>query len=278
MSDYRSVNRANWDERAPAHAASPDYAFARFVDDPSFLSDVVRFDVPRLGDIDRAARRPPAVPHRHGHDLARAARRADDRPGLLARLDRRGPPRWPSGSAPTSTSSQADVYDAVERARRARPSTSSSPASARCAGCPTCGAGPASSPASCAPAAASSSARGTRCCGRSTSRARTGCSSSSTRTSSAPSRWSSTSPARTSRPTSRSPTTVTHEWNHGLGEIVTALLDARAGAHRARGARQRALGGAARADGALEGGEWRLADRPWRLPHSYTLQAVKRGA
>ena len=23
-------------------------------------------------------------------------------------------------------------------------------------------------------------------------------------------------------------------------------------------------------------GEWRLADQPWRLPHSYTLQAVKR--
>jgi hypothetical protein len=28
----------------------------------------------------------------------------------------------------------------------------------------------------------------------------------------------------------------------------------------------------------VEGGsEWRLADRPWRLPHTYTLQAVKRG-
>ncbi len=24
------------------------------------------------------------------------------------------------------------------------------------------------------------------------------------------------------------------------------------------------------------GGEWRLASQPWRLPHSYTLQAVKR--
>jgi SAM-dependent methyltransferase len=51
MSDYRAVNRASWDERAPAHAASPDYAFARFVEDPTFLSDVVRFDVPRLGDL-----------------------------------------------------------------------------------------------------------------------------------------------------------------------------------------------------------------------------------
>src|SRR5690242_16305532 len=49
--DYRDVNRASWDERAPAHAASPGYAFDRFVADPEFLSDVVRFDVPRLGDI-----------------------------------------------------------------------------------------------------------------------------------------------------------------------------------------------------------------------------------
>ena len=52
MEDYRDVNRANWDERVPAHAASPDYAVARFTDDPSFLSEVVSFDAPRLGDID----------------------------------------------------------------------------------------------------------------------------------------------------------------------------------------------------------------------------------
>ncbi len=51
MDDYRTVNRANWDERAPAHAASPDYAVDRFVADPQFLSHVVRFDLPRLGDI-----------------------------------------------------------------------------------------------------------------------------------------------------------------------------------------------------------------------------------
>jgi SAM-dependent methyltransferase len=44
-------NKANWDERAPAHAASPEYAFERFAADPGFLSGVVRFDLPRLGDI-----------------------------------------------------------------------------------------------------------------------------------------------------------------------------------------------------------------------------------
>jgi hypothetical protein len=51
MRDYLDVNRANWDERAPAHAASPDYAVERFVSDPSFLSSVVSFDRPRLGDL-----------------------------------------------------------------------------------------------------------------------------------------------------------------------------------------------------------------------------------
>jgi SAM-dependent methyltransferase len=51
MDDYRTVNRANWDERAPVHAASPDYGFERFRSDPEFLSEVVRFDLPRLGDL-----------------------------------------------------------------------------------------------------------------------------------------------------------------------------------------------------------------------------------
>ncbi|HEX8346889.1 MAG TPA: class I SAM-dependent methyltransferase, partial [Actinoplanes sp.] len=69
--------------------------------------------------------------------------------------------------------------------------------------------------------------------------------------------------------------TVTHEWNHGLGELITALLGA--GLH---------LTGLVEHDSvpweALHGrmtplgnGEWQLTDRPWRLPHSYTLQAVR---
>jgi SAM-dependent methyltransferase len=52
VTDYVTVNRANWDERAAAHAASPDYGFDRFVADPAFLSHVVSFDVPRLGSLD----------------------------------------------------------------------------------------------------------------------------------------------------------------------------------------------------------------------------------
>jgi SAM-dependent methyltransferase len=51
VDDYRTVNRALWNERASAHSASPGYSVQQFADDPTFLSDVVRFDVPRLGDI-----------------------------------------------------------------------------------------------------------------------------------------------------------------------------------------------------------------------------------
>lgn len=49
--DWLADNLANWDERAPAHAASPDYAYARFAADPAYLSEVVRFDLPLLGGI-----------------------------------------------------------------------------------------------------------------------------------------------------------------------------------------------------------------------------------
>jgi len=51
MSDYRDVNREYWDDRVAAHAASKDYAVAQFADDPAYLSEVVRFDRARLGDV-----------------------------------------------------------------------------------------------------------------------------------------------------------------------------------------------------------------------------------
>jgi SAM-dependent methyltransferase len=51
MEKYQDINRANWDERAPAHATSPDYNVQGFIDDPGFISHVVRFDRPLLGDL-----------------------------------------------------------------------------------------------------------------------------------------------------------------------------------------------------------------------------------
>jgi SAM-dependent methyltransferase len=69
--------------------------------------------------------------------------------------------------------------------------------------------------------------------------------------------------------------TRSEEWNHGVGEVVTALLD--------HGLRITAL---VEHDsvpwdalpGCMEpvgGGEFRLRDRPERLPHSYTVAATK---
>ncbi|WP_341954652.1 hypothetical protein [Salinibacterium sp. TMP30] len=51
VSEYVTANLANSDVRAGVHAKFPDYAIERFVADPRFLSDVVRFDVPLRGDI-----------------------------------------------------------------------------------------------------------------------------------------------------------------------------------------------------------------------------------
>jgi SAM-dependent methyltransferase len=68
----------------------------------------------------------------------------------------------------------------------------------------------------------------------------------------------------------------THEWNHGLGEIITALMTAGmdlTGLAEHDSVPWEALPGQMER---IEGGEWRLADRPWRLAHSYTLQAVRR--
>ena len=48
---YLAVNRANWDERVPAHVASPGYAMAQFRADPAFLSEVVQYDLPLLGSV-----------------------------------------------------------------------------------------------------------------------------------------------------------------------------------------------------------------------------------
>jgi len=51
MDDFRRANRSYWDERAPAHAVSTGYGLDRFAQDPGHISAVVRFDQPRLGDV-----------------------------------------------------------------------------------------------------------------------------------------------------------------------------------------------------------------------------------
>ncbi len=51
MTNYIAENRANWDARAAAHAAAPDYCVEKLIADPTFISKVVRFDRALLGDI-----------------------------------------------------------------------------------------------------------------------------------------------------------------------------------------------------------------------------------
>jgi len=48
---FYEENLAAWDERAPAHARADGYQYERFASDPGYLSDVVRFDMPLLGDL-----------------------------------------------------------------------------------------------------------------------------------------------------------------------------------------------------------------------------------
>ncbi|MEY2443843.1 MAG: hypothetical protein QOE00_423 [Ilumatobacteraceae bacterium] len=49
MSDYLAVNLANWNSRVPHHVQG--YGLERYRSDATYLSDVVRFDIPRLGSI-----------------------------------------------------------------------------------------------------------------------------------------------------------------------------------------------------------------------------------
>ncbi|MHB1474597.1 MAG: SAM-dependent methyltransferase, partial [Dermatophilaceae bacterium] len=70
---------------------------------------------------------------------------------------------------------------------------------------------------------------------------------------------------------------TTHEWNHGLGEIVTALISQGlqiTGLVEHDSVPWEALVGQMTND---DRGEWQLTERPWRLAASYTLQAVKLG-
>ena len=68
---------------------------------------------------------------------------------------------------------------------------------------------------------------------------------------------------------------TTHSWNHGIGEIVTALLDA--GLTLTMLIEHDTAPWNALPGQMVKGldGEWRLRDHPERLAASYTLQAIK---
>jgi SAM-dependent methyltransferase len=51
LDEQRRVNLANWDERVAIHVASREYNAAAFIADPTRISGVVAFDAERLGDV-----------------------------------------------------------------------------------------------------------------------------------------------------------------------------------------------------------------------------------
>lgn len=273
MERYAEVNRANWDDRAPAHAASPYYDRQRFIGDPSFLSQVVRFDLPRLGDI-RGLRGVHLQCH-IGTDTLSLARLGANMTGLdlsPASLDEAR--RLAAEAGPPVEFVEAEVYDAVSVLGRERFELVFTGIGALCW---------LPSVSRWAQVVADLLAPGGRLFLREGH----------------PMLWTleerregglvieypyfeRPEPLVFDDPGTYVATdatfthNLTHEWNHGLGEIVTALLDAGMQLTMLEehdSVPWEALPGQMTK---LDLGEWQLADRPWRVAHSYTLQAVRR--
>jgi SAM-dependent methyltransferase len=271
MDDNVAINRASWDERAPAHAASPDYAFDRFLSDPSFLSEVVRFDLPRLGDV--AGLEGLHLQCHIGTDtisLARLGARMtglDFSPASLAEAR-----RLAAGTGDEAEFVEAEVYDAVNVLGRDRFDFVFTGIGALC-WLPNIRRWADVVAALLAPGGWLFVREGH------------------------PMLW--TLDERASGLAVEYPyfereapivdtgsgtyvetdTTfeqnVNYSWNHGLGETVSALFEA--GMHLTMLVEHDSVPWEA-LPGQMERtstNEWRLADRPWRLAHSYTLKAVK---
>jgi SAM-dependent methyltransferase len=271
--DYRDINRASWDERAPAHAASPGYAVQQFIDDPTFISGVVSFDVPRLGDI-RGLRGVHLQCH-IGTDTLSLARLGARMTGLDFSSSSLAEARRLAAAIGADVDFvESDVYSAADVLDRASYDLVFTGIGALCwlpdvrrwAG-----------------VVAALLKPGGRLFIREGH----------------PMLWSLDDTRKdglvVEYPYFERPEpivfdeggtyvetdvefqhNVTHEWNHGLGEIVTALLDERfelTMLEEHDSVPWEALPGQMER---VDDKEWRLADRPWRLAHSYTLQAVLR--
>jgi SAM-dependent methyltransferase len=270
VNDYRAVNLANWNDRAAAHAASPTYAVHRFAEDPAYLSHTVRFDRPLLGDV--SGLRAIHLQCHIGTDTISLARLGATMTGLDfsdKSLDEAR--RIATGAGADITFVQSDVYDALEAAGDGFDLVYTGigallwlPDINRWA-------------------------RTVRSLLRPGGRLfiREG----------HPVLWSVdderddvlalrypyfehqeplifTEPGTYVETDHEFTANETHSWNHGLGEIVTALLRAGmtiTGLTEHTTVPWDALPGRMRH---LEDGEYELADRPERLPHTYTLQAI----
>ena len=272
MDRYLEINRASWDERAAAHAASPDYAVAEFIADPAFLSGVVRFDLPRLGEI--SGQRGVHLQCHIGTDTISLTRLGAKMTGLdLSAASLAQARRLAAEVGAEVEFVEAEVFEAVSVLGAGRFDFVFTGIGALCW---------LPSIRKWAEVVAALLAPGGRLFMREGH----------------PMLWTLDDSQRDglvvdypyferAEPTiDEAPGTyvttdasfdhnLTHSWNHGLGEIVTALLDAGmeiTSLVEHDSVPWEALPGQMQKD---DGGEWRLIDRPWRLPHSYTLQATK---
>ena len=273
MDDYRLVNRALWDERGPAHAASPDYNLRRFVEDPTFLSDVVRFDLPLLGEVT-------GLDGVHlqchiGTDTVSLARLGAHMTGLDFSAASLAEARILAEAIDADVAFvEAELYDAVEVLGRGRFDLVYTGIGALCwlPDIRRWGA-----------LVADLLRPGGRLFIREGH----------------PVLWALEDPRddqllvlerayfERSEPTEWDEggtyvetdavftQTRSLEWNHGLGEIVTALLDAGLTITSLVEHDSVPWDGLPGQMEHIGDNEWRLIDRPWRLPHTYTLQAVK---
>lgn len=273
MADYRALNRANWGDRVAPHLASADYAVARFRADRDFISDVVRFDAPLLGDI--TGLRGVHLQCHIGTDTVSLARLGASMTGLDFSAPAIEAARTLARDAGADVAFvESDLYAAADAL------------------------GPASFDLvytgigaltwlpdirRWARVAAALLRPGGRLFIRDNH----------------PVLWAldqerdddvlalrypyfeTAEPLVEDSPGTYVATdavlehTVTHQWNHGIGEIATAVLEAGltlTGLTEHDSIPWNALYGKMTLIG---GGEWRLTDNPARLPHSFTLQAVK---
>jgi SAM-dependent methyltransferase len=270
---YLDLNRANWNDRAPAHAASPDYGVARFAADPSYLSKVVQFDRELLGSL--SGQRGVHLQCHIGTDTISLSRLGATMTGLdFSDKSLSEARRIAELAGADITFVQSDVYDAHAAVGDGYDFVYTGigalcwlPDVARWA-----------------KVVASLLRPGGRLFIREGHPVLWALEDSRTdgvlaleypyfeRTE--PTVWNEggTYVATDVEFTHN----TTHEWNHGLGEVVTAVLDAGmtlTGLVEHRSVPWEALPGRMRR---LDDGEWQVADRPDRLPHTYTLQALRK--
>jgi SAM-dependent methyltransferase len=273
VTDYQAVNRANWDDRAQAHAASADYNTAAFAADPAHLSGVVTYDRPLLGDI--AGLRGVHLQCHIGTDTISLARLGATMTGVDFSPKSLEQARALSAASGTAVDFvESDVYSAPERLGHGGFDLVYTGIGALC-WLPDVKLW--------AQTVAALLKPGGRLFIREGHPVLWALEYERTDgllvidlpyfEQSAPLIWDEggTYVATDVEFTHN----ITHEWNHGIGEIITAVLEAGmtvTGFVEHQSVPWEGMPGQMHE---LPGGEWQLTDRPERLPHTYTLQAVR---